>query len=186
MSEIADVEVGRFALRTFRLSPLTHRLRSVAIAYGDYWLDGTCAAMCLKADVLVGGSTGTQPVLLFGRVYCNGEHAAPKLDCDCGIYGSLSIDHLRTQYPAFTDDIVAVIAAEGQTIIGTRGLRTQFARVVAYWTSNHPWVSAAAITQFKEAILYSDIELMLTDYHLPPASTEPPPPSHLSGPEWWK
>jgi hypothetical protein len=59
-----------------------------------------------------------------------------------------------------------VIAAEGRTIIGTRGLRTERARVVAWWT---PRLRATIIcnVQFVGAKKYIDVDDMCRDYGIP-------------------
>jgi|SRR6185369_10946454 len=122
---VAPPEFDVFALRTFKYCTeyqqesvgetigwwndgLSRAFRSPVRAVGDDWEDGTCVARCSR------------------------RHDAPHDNCGCGIYGSLSYYGLLSQYPQ-ARHLVTVIAAEGQTIMGTRGLRTQFARVVAYW-----------------------------------------------------
>lgn len=95
------------------------------------------------------------------------EHEAPDIDCRCGVYGSLNLENLRRQY-AEALFMVAVIAAEGKTIIGTRGLRTEYARVVAFWT---PWyqffMRRVAVKECPDATSYKDLNLMLKDYGIP-------------------
>lgn len=69
----------------------------------------------------------------------------------CGIYGSLSYGDLVLQFPGPASGIIAVIAAEGDTIIGTRGLRTAYARVVAYGVVQQKEYERAAYQQFPDA-----------------------------------
>ena len=112
---VPDVEVGRFALRTFAL--YKNRLRSVTVL-SHFWEGGVCEARCYA------GST-------MHRI-APPRHPAPDEECKCGIYGTLSLQALRSQYVDARKS-VAVFAAEGKTIIGDTGLRTAAARIVAYW-----------------------------------------------------
>ena len=120
---------------------------------GHYaWLrDGTCRAKCFTF---------------------RGWHPSPLLDCCCGIYGSLSLEVLVRQYPYETSNIVAVIAVEGETIIGSRGLRTEYARVVAWWSKWGKYRRQAR-NQFATADQYGDIDSMLFRYGLPREMDEP-------------
>lgn len=111
MSEVVDLEVGRYALRTFRFEgddffPILNTPNR-----GGWTREGTCEAICW----------GSPPQ----------KHEAPHLGCECGIYGSHSFYDLKRQYMS-AHKFVAVIAAEGRTVVGTRGLRTERARVIAY------------------------------------------------------
>lgn len=130
-----DLEVGRFAVRTFRMDSwrgIPESLCSVQLGTG-HWNGGFCVASCL-AELMVQGYTGYHgyprgPYFGFEIP----EHPVPDLRCTCGIYGALSLEALDRQYDRWSTDFTAVIAAEGRTIIGTRGLRTERARVVAYY-----------------------------------------------------
>ena len=104
-NEPVAYEVARYALRTFVIRD--GQLSSV-IKGGGHWNEGVCEAVCLAED-----------------------HEAPAPGCRCGIYGALSLQTLYSQYPKAASRIVAVIAAEGKTMLGTVGLRTAAARVVA-------------------------------------------------------
>ena len=57
----------------------------------------------------------------------------PEEHCRCGIYGFFTVEELFRQYPQFAGHVIAVIAAEGMTTIGSKGLKTAAARIVAYW-----------------------------------------------------
>lgn len=186
--EAADLEVGRFALRSFKYSVefesqkigqqigwWTDRksrvFRPIAYSRVDGWEDGTCEAVC--------HAHGARP-----------RHQAPDEQCGCGIYGSLSYADVLHQFREEARHLLAVIAAEGVTIIGTRGLRTQFARVVAYWadpsgpgqTTNvqlwggqrvtrcapqQPTYREVAALQFKDAQAYDSPLEMVEEYGLP-------------------
>lgn len=124
MSEIPDIEVARYALRTFNVRD--GRLMPVAMPV-DAWKGGVCQAECVPNPW-----TMTAPWLV---VAPDPNHDAPAEGCHCGIYGCLTIDRLVKQYPLQCMEIVAVIAVEGNTIIGEIGLRTQAARIVAYWSA---------------------------------------------------
>lgn len=93
-------------------------------------------------------------------------HQAPHEHCHCGIYATHTLHHLQQQYGMQADKIVTVIAAEGQTILGDKGFRTQYARVTAYW-SQYPDIFQAGTRQFRGANYYSDLNKMLHDYRIP-------------------
>lgn len=129
---MSDLEVGRFALRTFDLT--TGRPESICGSLGTgHWKGGVCEARCLAGSY-------NKVYSIYSDFWDTVEpvrdcaHPAPDPECECGIYGSLSLKHLQRQYEA-ARSLVAVIAAEGQTLIGSRGLRTERARVVAFWYS---------------------------------------------------
>lgn len=110
---LPDIEVGRYALRTFRVDK--QRLKSLFQEH--YWDGGTAVAECLNKSKTC--------------------ESSPSLNCMCGIYGTLTIEHLFKEYGQYARDCVAVFAAEGTTILGTKGLRTAAARIVAYWCTTH-------------------------------------------------
>lgn len=177
MGEMVDLEVGRFALRTFVF--VNGRPESI-LSYGN-WRDGTCTARCRANTVAWNFLLGPDFALP------ESDHESPAMECSCGIYGSLSLSHLREHYTQ-ASDIVAVIAAEGRTIIGTRGLRTERARVVAYWLRLnakpafaglpswavewlYPTASVKSFSNvvrqgFPDAKCYDDLLKMVSDYGL--------------------
>ena len=177
---MSDIEVGRLALRTFRVSnPQDHATGSkpflnmfgTSYSYppdmgkgidaqmtslminGLLWPDGACSAVCASflAPLLLG---------LDGA-----PHIPPCQGCHCGVYGTLSLQHLRDQYQGFADKCVAVIAAEGNTMLGDRGLRTQHARVIAYWCIDD--YAPVCQRQFKDAKQFSDVLEMIGVYGIP-------------------
>lgn len=163
---MTDLEVGRYALRTFGAhAGRPDSMVSWAVG-GGHWRNGVCEAKCLVSRAQAAGLTPAlrvwqklvkrrftavpsatpfqqaltpsprdnipSPPLRVNVEHYFPEHPAPQLDCCCGIYGSLSMGHLVRQYRVAAY-LTAVIAAEGRTIIGTHGLRTERARVVAYY-----------------------------------------------------
>jgi hypothetical protein len=158
--EITDYEVGRKALRTFRQSG--DFLISLTVE-DSQWHDGTCIAEC-KANDWVDPSSAL-PQSPDGDHPLPG-HKAPHLQCQCGIYGTLQIEYLLDQYPVHAEHCIAVIAAEGLTIIGDKGLRTQAARVIAYWSGTV--AQQAAASQFKDAEQYQTVEELLAAYGFDP------------------
>lgn len=171
-----DLEIGRHALRSFKV--IDDHLWPIAIN-NDSWSDGTCIAECIKGNTSGYVTIGTM-TSVNGIVYTGGQipdvpnkdalHVAPVLNCSCGIYGTLSLQHLHNQYPSYANEIVCVIAAEGSTILGSRGLRTAAARVIAYWAASKKTRNIAA-KQFNspvnEAIGYKRLNAMLTVYEIP-------------------
>ena len=159
----ADIEVGRYGLRTFRIDrrhrvllPITAGGAGAITGMPDatrQWQGGVCVARCRNHP----------------------EHLAPVADCTCGIYATTDLLSLHEQYPLLARNVVAVIAAEGPTMIGDRGMRTSAARVVAYWVSSHPRLQVARevlAAQCHDAAIYTDLDSLLADYHL--RSTPPP------------
>jgi len=157
------IEVGRYALRTFHLNYASGALGSLAWSRGNEhcWLDGTCTAECLRKEYS------------YTRYQAKGDcrlaappwHKAPHRACTCGIYGSLDLRGLERQYGYEMELITAVIAAEGATLIGTIGLRTQYARVVGY-RANWPYRSYAQ-KQFVDAREFETDGELLEAFHLP-------------------
>lgn len=145
---------------------------------GSYWKDGVCEAVCgipvnAHKNLLIelaALTTGVEPVY---------RHQAPQEDCHCGIYAAHTLKALSDQFSGYVDDIVAVVAAEGQTIIGDKGFRTQRARVVAYWCSDR--VAPTAADQFAEAQRYADVSSMLADYGLERGYPSSAPERHAWG-----
>lgn len=181
---MSEIEVARYALRTFRpvstamerdntmlggllacrgllesflgipyVEPPVIELASVGVP-GSHWARGECVAACLGLFALWG--VMNTPVL---------AHPAPQEDCHCGLYGTLTLQSLQVQYPQYAARIVTVIAAEGQTIIGDTGLRTERARVVAYWCQDD--LSVVAARQFVDAMRFPCVGDMLEAYHFP-------------------
>ncbi len=154
--ELPDLEVGRHALRTF--SVRNNHLWPVAMTEDDSWADGTCVARCVETSY----SSLRHAILDDSPA----RHPTPSMDCSCGIYGTLSLIHLRTQYPVMTDRLVCVIAVEGNTILGDRGLRAAAARVVAYWAKDRG-IHRIAQGQLKDGMHYKKLKKMLDAYGLP-------------------
>lgn len=148
---IEDIELERYAVRTFRIDYRRRQIRSLTqqSQSPSEWVDGTCEARCRHSS-----------------------HPAPDFQCSCGIYGACSADSLFEQFELYAKDLVAIIAAEGITILGDRGLRTQAARVVAYWPANSA-VSRLCSRGFREAKKYKDLNDMLTDYDFSPVKEIP-------------
>jgi hypothetical protein len=148
--------------------------RSPSYSRSGDWEDGTCRAVCAIGSRRIIG----------GKLVRVEPHDAPHEGCSCGIYGSLSYADLIQQFRSNVKNIVAVIAAEGATIIGDRGLRTAFARVVAYWVTPDPIYRHVAAAQFKNAELYGSPLEMAEAYGialLPPTSAK----DSRVGSDWW-
>lgn len=204
--ESPDLEVARYALRSFALSTptadqelankfgfwsdgLCRVWRAPTYQHGTDWEDGTCVAVCRKS------ATGWKTSSVLFRhlkpvpVVKQSEpphHPAPDESCSCGIYGSLSYADLIKQFGSYAPFMVSVIAAEGATIIGDRGLRTAFARVVAYWTDPDPLRRVSAAKQFREAKVFESPFDMVSEYGvalLPPGEASRDLGAGM--PKWW-
>lgn len=176
-----DLQVGRLALRTFRMwAPQGKDERFLAPMgmLNDHWADGTCTARCLKAT-MAGGKNGVYETT-YGDTYYDNKHEAPDMGCNCGVYGSLTYDSLRRQYHSHMDGIITVMAAEGRTIIGTRGLRTQFARIISYYPID-PACGKLAKVQFAEAEVHYDLFDMLEAHGFQSPTYGPIPKDNWEG-----
>lgn len=164
-------EVARYGLRTFaidldaaRITPLLAPRVATGTAVGyrglavdpGAWTDGACVAVCAAGF----------------------DHDVPDPDCGCGIYATTNLLGLHQQYPSYAHTLVAVIAAEDTTIIGAAGMRTEAARVVAYWLNPHtPEEKTAVVTAaLPDARRFDDCDAMATAYRLP--FTPPPSETH--------
>jgi len=138
--ESHDVDVGVFALRTFRINFERQELLAVT-QRGHFWLNGVCRATCTNGLA----------------------HKSPHEKCDCGIYGCFTLDKLAEYGAGPMQVLVAVIAAQGKTIIGDYGLRTEAARVVAYWSSS--WrIRKICESECEDVKRYRYLGNMLKDY----------------------
>ena len=162
MTDVPDIEIARCALRTFNCVDIRHcdledeladaleeglqdnqavsfsgRILTGMYRSGGQWLTGACVARCEKG------------------------HKAPDEECGCGIYGALSLSLLTASYPQ-ASRLVTVIAAEGKTVIGDLGLRTEASRVVAYWCSPDARVERhQCAKQFLGAKEFADLAMMV-------------------------
>lgn len=180
-SEVVDLDVGRFALRTFQIR--NDSLFSIAASTGG-WENGACRAECLIFKDPNFMSNGLQFLMGASDEEMIRQHNAPHLKCSCGVYGSLSLESLEAQYASYTQKLVTVIAAEGLTIIGTRGLRTQFARVVACWTAR----DFGGVNDLPDVTHFTDLDEMLARYDLPRKSSEVKDTSNWNSSwnyNWW-
>jgi hypothetical protein len=148
---VVDLEVVRHGLRTFKVSG--GHCRSVVVGQ-DHWKNGICVAVCDKPRLAP---------YLYEQGKLLPKHTSPDEGCTCGVYASLTLEHLYEQYPPYVENMVAVIAAEGQTIIGSKGFRTEVARVVAYWSPVSGFQKIAA-RDFPDAQGYPQLTDMLNAY----------------------
>ncbi len=160
--EPPDIEIARYGLRTFEIND--GELASMAIV-GSHWQGGTCEAKCFRNSMQYG----------FVSDITNPRHKSPDEGCTCGIYATVTLQSLQEQYMAATK-LVTVIAAEGKTIIGDRGMRTSAARIVAYWSPSRR-IRKVCKKQCVGAKHFKDLDEMLVAYNLP--RDNPPPPSTL-------
>lgn len=147
-----DFEIGVHAVRTFKV--IEGGLYGVAVK-GKTWDKGVCEARCTPPPLR----------MMYGdRVPMS--HRSPAHGCECGVYGSLTVDHLFYQFPNCSKRLITVIAAEGRTILGPKGLRTERARAVAFWT---PVLRVLRVCEkeLPDAMFYSDLSEMLVDYNFP-------------------
>lgn len=161
-----DIEVARYALRTFSFHEGLNKFHSVAVP-GDHWHGGVCMAQCFA---MASPHIGVGVNYLEEELTPSNYHLAPNLACNCGIYGSLYLDHLQYQFGGQTRLIVAVIAAEGLTFVGSHGLRTAYARVVGYVIGRvdiADILTTAAKKQFAEAQQFDNVIDMIKAFNLP-------------------
>jgi hypothetical protein len=150
VDEPPDIEIGRYALRTFQIRG--GRLKSLYRAH--YWDGGTAIARC-------------------DRQAGHPDESPPAQNCTCGLYGALTMPQLLRDYAKYARFGIAVFAAEGMTVIGDRGLRTAAARIVAYWAPpigdgvdvDDP--AEVFATQCPDAQRFDTVAEMLKAYNLP-------------------
>ncbi len=155
---MSEFLVDVHGLRTFRVSDDGHLLPVTAM--DDSWRGGTCIARCRREP-------GHQP---------------PDDDCRCGIYSFRHLPILRAQYQQALD-LVAVVALEGQTLEGSRGWRSQAARVLDIWVSPDAVpndLRNALAANLPDVRFHDDVEEMIGSY--PDLSTTPPPVMSAWGP----
>lgn len=168
-----EVEIGRHALRTFVVQE--GKLRSVV--QPTYWDSGAMVAECLRQrEIPVRVSMDALPSRTANGYFSYGVATrmipspcddTPGEHCHCGLYGTVSLSPLIAQYGSHARRSIAVIAAEGPTRIGSRGLRTSAARIVAYWV--HPRYDdhlKAYEATCPDATFYLSLEAMLKHYDI--------------------
>lgn len=156
---MTEVEVARYALRTFVVDFEHRMLQPVIMPPDNQWKGGVCIAQCVK---------------LYRRATIEDHTESPFEGCTCGIHGHFSLEMLRRNYRGQADDLLTVIAAEGVTFIANKGLRTQAARVVAYWSDNAT-IRSICHEQCDGAECFDDVGDMLAAYELARYEPKPPP-----------
>lgn len=123
--EAAELVIGKLGLRTFRVSADGHLVSVVNSGEGDYsdWVGGTCVATCPHQ--------APRPRPRRGQAHRD-PHSIPGDHCTCGVYSMHDPYELECQYP-LSRRLLAVVALEGQVIIGDYGSRAEAARVIAVW-----------------------------------------------------
>jgi hypothetical protein len=154
-----EPQVGEIrALRTFRIGPggVLYPLFS-----NDAWSAGVNTAHCRSPE-----SRGDDTA-----------HAVVEPGCTCGFY-AYGDEDAAAEYPN-ARHVLAVVACWGRVVAGTRGLRSQHARIEAIWMS--PTVpadlAAAVADRYPSTEVYVDKPAMLLAH--PPTSVncyEPPNP----------
>jgi hypothetical protein len=144
-----EPQIGEIrAVRSFRIGPggVLYPLFS-----DDGWSAGVNTARC---------SIASEPTLLPGRA----DHDPPGPTCTCGYYAYAS-EAGASEYPN-ARHVLAVVSCWGRVIAGTRGLRTQHARIVAVWMSaTVPTDLVAAVAnRYEGACIYSDKQLMFGEH----------------------
>jgi hypothetical protein len=105
------------------------------------------------------------------------SHAVPDPDCSCGFYAYATAD-AAAEYP-HARHVLAVVACWGHVIAGTRGLRTEHARVEAIWMSPAvPRELVAQVTRrYADTTIYADRDQMLTQHPPTPLDCYQPTPT---------
>lgn len=160
---LPDIEIGRYGLRTFRIRD--DKLKSVVKSHT--WASGVAVAECKNERVIVS----------FGGEEIETKHSAPAEACTCGIYATVNLNELIRQYRPYAQRCIAVIAAEGQTIIGDRGMRTAAARIVAYWHRDDDDAAKKAFSVCEGAKFFDDVSEVLAAYNFPEYGKWPLPPA---------
>lgn len=134
------------ALRTFRVDEYGGLL---PLFGQDPWFDGSNHAACAPPT---------------GEV--SRGHRAPDPDCECGFYayGTIAAAQ-RTRNMRY---VQAVVSCWGRVVAGTRGVRSEFARIDALWLAPTvpAWLRQAIARRYPSARLFSDADEMLAEYPL--------------------
>jgi hypothetical protein len=147
-----EPQVGEIrALRTFRIG----RDARLYPLFGTVaWTEGTNTARCR--------ATAT-------RRHVDPEHAVVDPNCTCGFY-AYADEPAAAEYP-HSRHVLAVVACWGRVVAGTRGLRSEHARVESIWMS--PTVpadlAAQVVENYPATSAYDDRAEMLAAH----------PPTHL-------
>jgi len=147
---VSDLFVDVHGLRTFRVSDDGNLLPVIAL--DDSWRGGVCIAACRR----------------------RATHQAPVEGCRCGIYTFRSLPILRAQYEQ-ADQLVAVVALEGQTLSGSRGWRSQAGRVLALWVAPGALpteLHETLVRNLPDVTFHDDVDAMVS--HYPDLSIMPP------------
>lgn len=118
-----DIEIGRYALRTFKLSPSLHgdrwcSLSSISQTPDKDWSKGTCEAVCPYSELSLTLRNQIASMVdphnhdvrfqipptdevrkIVTQILALDSHQAPGDDCTCGIYGTVNLVSLTRQYP---------------------------------------------------------------------------------------
>lgn len=145
----SDVEVARYGLRTFAVEAGTLK----SLFQPTAWDKGVIEARCMRGDE-------------WSPWY---DHSIPHERCTCGVYATVDLQSLIAQYRDRCRSNVAVVAVEGTTIIGDKGMRTSAARVVAYWTPDSKRGQKAQMVYERvcgdDVPHYDDMNTMLKDFN---------------------
>ncbi len=140
------------AVRTFRVERTGTLL---PLAAREPWRDGVNSAVCAPPA---------------GRPDAGGRHRAPDPDCRCGFYayGAAAVDPPRGELRY----VQAVVACWGRVVAGTRGIRSEHARIEALWLSPGapPPLVAAVARRYPSVRLYADRAAMLAEH--PPTALD--------------
>ena len=141
-----EPQVGEIrALRTFRIG---RDGRLYPLFSDDRWSAGVNTARCRNQ-----GTGSDEP-----------QHLVVEPGCTCGFYAygdeQAAAEYLHSRH------VLAVVACWGRVVAGTRGLRSQYARVEAIWMS--PTVpadlAAKVADQYPSTARYTDKAEMLTEH----------------------
>jgi hypothetical protein len=142
-----EPQIGEIrALRTFRIG---RDGRLYPLFSDEPWSPGTNTALCRTT-----GSSG----------WDEARHLVVDADCTCGFY-AYADEQAAAEYP-HSRHVLAVVACWGRVVAGTRGLRSQYARVEAIWMSpTVPADLAATVTErYPSTAVYTDRSAMLAEH----------------------
>ncbi|MDQ2749271.1 MAG: hypothetical protein ABI775_00040 [Pseudonocardiales bacterium] len=134
------------ALRSFRIGP---DARLYPLFSDEAWSDGVNTARCRNTALARRRDT---------------EHLVVGPDCTCGFY-AYADEQGAVEYP-HAQHVLAVVACWGRVVAGTRGLRSEHARVEAVWMSSTvpPDLAAGVAENYPAATTYADKTAMLAEH----------------------
>lgn len=101
----------------------------------------------------------------YATAICKKNHPVPTKECTCGIYSFRTAQEVSKQYGYASAKSLAVVAPNGLGVLGSRGLRSSGAAIVAMWLSKETKKYNPFLPErYNNVIWYDSLARMLNDY----------------------